>query len=308
MKMMEKLLQELQTLDLNQFNELLQEVSNQLEKERLLKKLDGLFVNEDLVYCTSSSIERCIIIGDIHGDLDTLLEIAERIDIEKIKEQKAVVVFLGDYGDRGKKSPEVYYLLFKLKTILKEKIVLLRGNHEGPDDLLAQPHDLPLFFIERYGQEGYTFYLRIKKLFEKFYLAFVVLNKLIALHGGIPSNALSLDDIAIARKIHPKKRLLEEILWNDPMDEYGIRESYRGAGKLFGPDITENFLKRNNLLVVIRGHEPARFGYFLSHNGKVVTVFSRKGAPYFNEKAAYLDINLNKLDSHEDISKFIINI
>ena len=198
--------------------------------------------------------------------------------------------------------------MLKLKSILKEKIVLLRGNHEGPDDLLAHPHDLPLFFIDKYGQEGYALYLRIKKLFEKFYLAFVVLNKLIALHGGIPSNALSMDDIAIAKKIHPKKRLLEEILWNDPMDEYGIRESYRGAGKLFGPDITENFLKRNNLLVLIRGHEPAKLGYFISHNGKVVTIFSRKGAPYFNEKAAYLDVNLNKLYSHEDIEKFIIRI
>lgn len=306
--MMKTLLHELEKMDLIQFTELVQEVSNQLEKERLLKKLDGLFINEDLIYCTPSSIERCIIIGDIHGDLDTLLKIIEKININEIKEQKAVIVFLGDYGDRGEKSPEVYYLLLKLKSILKEKIVLLRGNHEGPDDLLAHPHDLPLFFIDKYGQEGYALYLRIKKLFEKFYLAFVVLNKLIALHGGIPSNALSMDDIAIAKKIHPKKRLLEEILWNDPMDEYGIRESYRGAGKLFGPDITENFLKRNNLLVLIRGHEPAKLGYFISHNGKVVTIFSRKGAPYFNEKAAYLDVNLNKLYSHEDIEKFIIRI
>jgi len=305
---MKTLLHELEKMDLIQFTELVQEVSNQLEKERLLKKLDGLFINEDLIYCTPSSIERCIIIGDIHGDLDTLLKIIEKININEIKEQKAVIVFLGDYGDRGEKSPEVYYLLLKLKSILKEKIVLLRGNHEGPDDLLAHPHDLPLFFIDKYGQEGYALYLRIKKLFEKFYLAFVVLNKLIALHGGIPSNALSMDDIAIAKKIHPKKRLLEEILWNDPMDEYGIRESYRGAGKLFGPDITENFLKRNNLLVLIRGHEPAKLGYFISHNGKVVTIFSRKGAPYFNEKAAYLDVNLNKLYSHEDIEKFIIRI
>jgi len=305
---MKTLLHELEKMDLIQFTELVQEVSNQLEKERLLKKLDGLFINEDLIYCTPSSIERCIIIGDIHGDLDTLLKIIEKININEIKEQKAVIVFLGDYGDRGEKSPEVYYLLLKLKSILKEKIVLLRGNHEGPDDLLAHPHDLPLFFIDKYGQEGYALYLRIKKLFEKFYLAFVVLNKLIALHGGIPSNALSMNDIAIAKKIHPKKRLLEEILWNDPMDEYGIRESYRGAGKLFGPDITENFLKRNNLLVLIRGHEPAKLGYFISHNGKVVTIFSRKGAPYFNEKAAYLDVNLNKLYSHEDIEKFIIRI
>ncbi|HLI46606.1 MAG TPA: hypothetical protein VKU94_05375, partial [Geobacterales bacterium] len=101
-------------------------------------------------------------------------------------------------------------------------------------------------------------------------------------------------------------RLLEEILWNDPMDDNGLKASYRGAGFLFGADITEDFLKRNNLLMLIRGHEPARNGYFLSHEGRVITIFSRKGRPYFNEKAAYLDIEINRFDSPSDIEKFVV--
>jgi len=36
------------------------------------------------------------------------------------------------------------------------------------------------------------------------------------------------------------------------------------------------------------------------HDGLGITVFSRLGAPYFNEHAAYLDIDLSsRLDGHE---------
>jgi len=170
---------------------------------------------------------------------------------------------------------------------------------------MAYPHDLPLFLIEKFGNKGHEIYLQMRKLFEKFYLALVVLDKFIVLHGGIPSKASSLEDIAKARIIHPKKSLLEEILWNDPMEMEGIEDSYRGVGKLFGIDITEKFLKRNNLMLLIRGHEPAREGYYITHNNMVITVFSRKGPPYFNQKAAFLDIKIDELNSKEDIIKFI---
>jgi protein phosphatase len=306
--MIEKILEDFENATSEDFIEIVDKVINLLDYERSIGKIDELYVKDDLIYCSHYSIDRCIIIGDIHGDLETLLKILKKANINELKNQRTVIVFLGDYGDRGDKSVEVYYLLLRLKLEFKEKIIMLRGNHEGPDDLLAQPHDLPLNFIEKYGQKGYYVYLKIRKLFDKFYLAFVILNKIIALHGGIPSNAITIDDIAIARKIHPKKGILEEILWNDPMEDIGLKESYRGAGKLFGKDITENFLKRNNLLAVIRGHEPARIGYFLSHEGKVLTLFSRKGPPYFNEKAAYIDIQINKLETHKDLEKFIVTV
>ncbi len=302
----EEILEELNYIKVDSLERTIEEVSRILELERRIKKSGDFNVNEDLIYCTPADLDRCVIIGDIHGDLVSLLEIFRRIKIEEALEEKSAIIFLGDYGDRGEKSVEVYYLLLNLKRHYKDKIILLRGNHEGPDDLLAQPHDLPLQFIEKYGHEGYFAYLRLRGLFEKLYLAFLVIGKFIALHGGIPSKALTPDDIALARKIHPKKRLLEELLWNDPMEELGLKESYRGAGMLFGKDITEKFLVRNNLMLVIRGHEPAREGYSITHDGRVVTVFSRKGAPYYNAKAAFLDIKISELNSHEDIKKFMV--
>jgi protein phosphatase len=304
--MLNEIFEEAQKITSEEMEILIEKTVNLLESERMLKEINGMLVNEDLVLCSPADIENCTIIGDIHGDLTTLYKILKHIDFEdRMKDKRNKIIFLGDYGDRGEKSPEVYYVILKLKLEYKNNIVLLRGNHEGPHDLMAYPHDLPLFLIEKFGSKGHEIYMHIKKLFEKFYLAFVVLGKFIVLHGGIPSKALTLEDIAKAKVMHPKKSLLEEILWNDPKEGEGIEDSYRGAGKLFGKDITEKFLKRNNLMLLIRGHEPAREGYYIIHDNMVITVFSRKGAPYFNEKAAFLDIKLSELKSKEDINKFI---
>jgi len=86
---------------------------------------------------------------------------------------------------------------------------------------------------------------------------------------------------------------LEEILWSDP--EEGIIGTYpspRGAGKLFGEDVTAKFLRMLNVKVLIRGHEPSEAGYKINHHGKILTLFSRKGEPYFNNQAAYLQLDL----------------
>jgi protein phosphatase len=45
--------------------------------------------------------------------------------------------------------------------------------------------------------------------------------------------------------------------------------------------------------VLIRGHEPSEEGYKINHNGKVLTLFSRKGEPYFNAQAAYLQLDFS---------------
>lgn len=38
-----------------------------------------------------------------------------------------------------------------------------------------------------------------------------------------------------------------ELLWSDPQPEPGRGASKRGVGIQFGPDVTKNFLERNNL-------------------------------------------------------------
>lgn len=65
-----------------------------------------------------------------------------------------------------------------------------------------------------------------------------------------------------------------ELLWSDPQHENGRAPSKRGVGCQFGPDVTEKFLKLNNLQYIIRSHEVKSLGYEVAHNGKCITVFS----------------------------------
>ncbi|MCK5593059.1 hypothetical protein KAI31_03070, partial [Candidatus Bathyarchaeota archaeon] len=46
--------------------------------------------------------------------------------------------------------------------------------------------------------------------------------------------------------------------------------------------------------VLIRGHEPAGEGFQINQGGKILTLFSRRGPPYYNEFGAYLHLNLSE--------------
>lgn len=47
--------------------------------------------------------------------------------------------------------------------------------------------------------------------------------------------------------------LASDVLWSDPTHMPGMRaNNVRGSGVLFGPDVTEDFLKRNGLKLIIR--------------------------------------------------------
>lgn len=236
-----------------------------------------------------------IVIGDIHGDLESLVYVLQASKfVEKATQNSVLLVFLGDYGDRGSHSPEVYYLILKLKQLFPQNVVLMRGNHEGPDDLLAYPHDLPENLQARFGKEGSVVYLKIRELFQYLFTAVVVDELCVMIHGGVPSRASSLKDLIFAHLMHPKDRHLEEILWSDPDETItGTCPSPRGAGKLFGKDVTQKFLNMLNVKFLIRGHEPSQSGFKINHKGKILTLFSRKGLPYFNSSAAYLQLDLS---------------
>lgn len=250
-----------------------------------------------------------VVIGDIHGDLESLRTVLEDSGfMEKtLKGKDSLLVFLGDYGDRGSYSPEVYYVVLRLKKMFPENVVLMRGNHEGPEDLLAYPHDLPTQLSRRFGKAGTDVYTKLLELFSQLYNAVLVEEKYILLHGGVPSKASTISDLAYAHEKHPHDSHLEEILWSDPNESIrGTQSSPRGAGRLFGIDVTEKFLKMLEAKVLIRGHEPSFEGSKTNHNGQILTLFSRRGPPYHNEHGAYLQLELSKiLENTEQLQDYI---
>jgi hypothetical protein len=100
-----------------------------------------------------------------------------------------------------------------------------------------------------------------------------------------------LHEIAIAHKLHPFKKYLEEILWNDPIEEKGFYPSPRRAGNLFGINITQERLKSFGVETLIRSHQLSKEGVAASHKGKILTISSTK---VYGGKAAYLKLNLEE--------------
>jgi len=232
-------------------------------------------------------------IGDIHGDLETLLKVLEEINVEEFLEGGGYLVFLGDYVDRGPKQLESFLLVLKLKAEYPERVVTLRGNHEPPPELQPYPHDFPLRLKKRYGDEGAKVYEKAFELFQLLPYVAIAEGSLLFLHGGPPTliEREKREEYLSLNKSSPELQVLEEVLWNDPDDDVETWvPSPRGAGKLFGKKVTLKALEITGTKFIVRGHEPAFEGYKLNHDGKVLTLFSRIGPPYWNEKAAYFTI------------------
>jgi protein phosphatase len=253
-----------------------------------------------------------VILSDLHGDLETLAGIMKKTDLLRrlTQDAEAFLILLGDYGDRGPYSIEVYYLVLTLKLQFPKQVILLKGNHEGPEDLLPHPYDLPTQFNRRFGKEWQTPHKQIRRLYENLYNSVLIEKQYMLLHGGWPTTAEGLDDLAYAHTKHPTESFLEEILWNDPTETIeGARSSPRGAGRIFGQKITQDSMKKFGVKMLIRGHEPCRLGFKTNHEGKILTLFSRKGAPYMNIQGAYLDLDISQeIDEAEQLIHFIQKI
>jgi diadenosine tetraphosphatase ApaH/serine/threonine PP2A family protein phosphatase len=74
---------------------------------------------------------RIYAIGDVHGRADLLREMHRLIHADAYRRQapRNVVVYLGDYIDRGRQSPEVLDILLN-EALPSFESIYLKGNHE----------------------------------------------------------------------------------------------------------------------------------------------------------------------------------
>lgn len=238
-----------------------------------------------------------VVVGDLHGDLESLVHMLQESKIiQRMEKSKSVhLIFLGDYGDRGNLSAEVIFTVLKLKLHFPVQIVLMRGNHESPKDLMAYPHDLPEQLQNKFGKDWTKAYDGLFRMFQHLYTSVLVEDRYLIIHGGLSEQMRTIDDLAYADRNHPRTEVLQDMLWSDPSETMeGVYPSPRGAGKLFGDDVTVKVLAAFKVHVLIRGHESCDEGFRIDHDGKVLTLFSRKGPPYFNSQAAYLDLDLSE--------------
>lgn len=186
-------------------------------------------------------VRKVIFVGDTHGDL----EASQKVIKDYLKEGN-IIVFLGDYVDRGQKSKENLDFLLEVKAKKPNQIYLLQGNHEGHRILKFSPAE----FWESLDETDYEKYSSIVK---KFPLA-VVTDDIIALHGVLPD----VKSLAEINKIKLGSEEWRQITWGDFEDEKG---DYLGIDPFtgrpqFGRDYFFKTMDRFNKKVLIRSHQP----------------------------------------------------
>jgi diadenosine tetraphosphatase ApaH/serine/threonine PP2A family protein phosphatase len=250
--------------------------------------------------------QNVVIIGDIHGDLNSLFDILKDVEYEKfLADAKNKMIFMGDYVDRGSQSIGVLYTICYLKQKYPDSVILMRGNHEAPIEFPFSSHDLPFEIVERYGERGkqQIYINRILPFFRLLILSTLIQSQVLIVHGGVPTQCARLmanfkNSIATAEQnIH--EGWMEEILWNDPRQHIENHNEWepsrRGIGRHFGINISKRWLRLTGTKMIIRGHEPCR-GFKIDHDGLVVTLFSCKEA-YPSFEAAYLSVTTQQWQS-----------
>ena len=167
------LFSELKSISSSGFLKLLERSEELLKSER--RGSGGLRVKGG---CVELPKERVVVVGDIHGDLESLKALLERV-----YPLDGYLLFLGDYGDRGEYPVEVYYLILRLKEELPDRVVVMRGNHEGPRDLPFYPWDLPWQFEARFGAGAEE--ILEEKLGDFDYFEYTLINKIEVDDGDI---------------------------------------------------------------------------------------------------------------------------
>lgn len=115
-------------------------------------------------------------------------------------------------------------------------------------------------------------------------------------HGGLPKG-FNIEQLRHASKPNydvSQSKLAFELLWNDPHEGLGMRESKRGGYTFsFGSDITKSFLQRHELELLIRSHEYHREGYFFCHDNLCLTIFSAPNYCGIGNKGTVMKIDSN---------------
>lgn len=181
-----------------------------------------------------------IFVGDTHGDW----EVSQKI-IKDCLEPGNILVFLGDYVDRGPNSQENLDFLLKTKHDHPERIYLLQGNHEGHHILPFWPADF-WESLDKKDYEGYSV------LVGQFPLV-AVAGEIIALHGVLP-DVESLDKI---NQIENGGREWQQVTWGDFVEKRGEYLGSAITGRpQFGRDYFSKLMERFGKKILIRSHQP----------------------------------------------------
>lgn len=127
----------------------------------------------------------CLFVGDIRGDLMSLM-----IALDKYKSFKKVdptchIVFLGDYTGGGPQNVECLMTILKLKKNDPLYVHLCRGNHETTDD--TEDNSVYPELVQKYGERRASeIYQDVAYFYASLSPMLIINRNILCCHGMIP--------------------------------------------------------------------------------------------------------------------------
>ncbi len=182
---------------------------------------------------------KAVFVGDTHGDFD-----ATETIFRLYFKQGFVLVFLGDYVDRGDEAKKNIEFLLEKKEEFPEQVFLLAGNHEGYCSVPFSPAD----FWESLSSEEYNYFAEICPFFP---FAAVTQNGLMAIHGAPP-------DVSRPEDINDVQLCSDhwfQLAWGDFVDKNGDFIGTNSGRPVFGMDYFNRVMNQLGAQVLIRSHQ-----------------------------------------------------
>jgi len=241
------------------------ELISEIDLKHLCEYVQEIMLEESTVQPVSSPVTIC---GDIHGQFHDLLELFRNGGECPFTSY----IFMGDFVDRGHNSVETMTMLLLLKARYPHRITLLRGNHESRQ--ITQVYGFYDECQRKYGNANPWKY--VTELFDWCPLAAVVDGAVLCVHGGLSPDVRTIDQMRmIDRKMEiPHEGAFCDLMWSDPDDIETWAVSPRGAGWLFGSQVTSEFNALNGLELICRAHQLVQEGYKYMFSEGLVTVWS----------------------------------
>merc|ERR1711964_255289 len=187
-------------------------------------------------------------------------------------------------------SVETVTLAFLYKVRYRDRVTLLRGNHESRQ--ITQVYGFYDECFQKYSCADV--WSAFTSAFDYLPLTAVIEDQVFCPHAGISPSMDSLDHVRQLDRIQevPHEGPMCDLLWSDPDERCGWGISPRGAGYTFGQDISEQFNHLNGLKIIARAHQLIQEGYQWAHDRNVVTIFSAPNYCYrCGNQAAIMELD-----------------